>query len=126
MGRLNFKTTKEKLEEVFSAYGKINRVSLVLDKNTGQSKGYAFIEFMESRQAEIAFRRADGKKIDDFAVIVDMEQARIDKYWLPRRLGGGRGGEKRKATKGHSELMKEIKREFRKEVEREKEKQGKV
>ena len=50
-----------------------------------------------------------------------MEQARIDRYWLPMRLGGGKGGSSRKATKEHSEYIKDIKRELRKQQDQEKE-----
>lgn len=81
----------------------------------GKSRGYGFIEYEEQRHAEIAYRRGEGRKIDDFRVKVDYELARIDKYWLPRRLGGGKGGENRKGTKEHDEYIKEIKRDLRKE-----------
>lgn len=115
VGRLNFKTDERTLEENFSIYGTIKRLKLVRDVNTQKSKGYAFIEFAESRQAEIAYRRADYKRIDDKYILVDMEQARVDKYWLPRRLGGGKGGDTRQASKEHQEYLKEIKREIRKQ-----------
>ena len=79
----------------------------------GKSRGYAFIEYHETRHAEIAYKRAHGKRIDDFNILVDMESARTDRYWLPRRLGGGKGGDSRKATKEHDAYLKEIKRELR-------------
>jgi RNA recognition motif-containing protein len=99
VGRLNYNTDEKKLEEHFSLYGNIKRVKVVRDINTNRSKGYAFIEYQETRQAEIAYRRADSKRIDDKIIIVDIEQARVDRYWLPKKLGGGKGGETRKANK---------------------------
>ena len=41
---------------------------------------------------------------------MDKEQARIDKRWLPKRLGGGRGGETRKANQEEKDLIKEIRK----------------
>lgn len=83
------------------------------DIYTNRSKGYAFIEYSEPRNAEIAYKRADAKRIDNKVILVDMEKARLDETWLPRRLGGGKGGEKRKATKEHQEYIKSIRRELR-------------
>ena len=45
-------------------------------------------------------------------MLVDKELARVDKYWLPRRLGGGKGGENRK-NKDEELYIKEIRRELR-------------
>ena len=63
----------------------------------------------------MAFNRGDGRKIDDQHVLVDKELARIDKYWLPRRLGGGKGGRRNNEEEA---LIKEIKREMRREREK--------
>lgn len=79
---------------------------------TGKSKGYAFIEYEESRSAEIAYNRGDGKRIDGRRVIVDRELGRIDRDWIPRRLGGGKGGETRR-NKEEELYIKDIKKELR-------------
>jgi U1 small nuclear ribonucleoprotein len=115
VGRLNYKTDETKLEENFGIYGTIKHLKIVRNIHTNKSKGYAFIEFAETRQAEIAYKRADYKRIDDTNILVDMEQARIDKYWLPKRLGGGKGGDKRRANKEHQDYIREIKRDLRKQ-----------
>ena len=86
---------------------------MVRNEKTNESKGYCFIEYAETRDAEIAYNRADRMKIDDKVIIVDREQARVDKYWLPRRLGGGKGGDTRKAPKEHQEYLKDIRRVVR-------------
>lgn len=79
---------------------------------TGKSKGYAFIEFKERRSAEMAYDRADGRRIDGKSILVDKELARTDKYWLPRRLGGGKGGDKRR-NREEDKYLREIRKEFR-------------
>lgn len=113
VGRLNYKTDERRLEEHFSMYGNIRRIRLVRDIHSNKSKGYAFIEFSESRQAEIAYSRAHNKRIDDRQILVDMEQARVDKYWLPMRLGGGKGGDTRKASKEHQEWLRALRKEIK-------------
>jgi len=66
-------------------------VRLVKDKD-GKPRGYAFIEFEKERHMRTAYKQADGKKIDDRRVLVDVERGRTVKGWRPRRLGGGLGG----------------------------------
>lgn len=101
VGRLSYKTDEQKLEDNFGHYGTIKHLRIVRDIHSQKSKGYAFIEFADAKSAELAYRRADNKRIDDKNILVDMEQARIDKYWYPTRLGGGKGGETRRGTQEH-------------------------
>ena len=54
-------------------------------------------------------------KIDGVYVLVDRELARTDRYWLPRRLGGGKG-DTRRGTQSEIDFVKEIKRELKKEA----------
>lgn len=94
VSRLNPLTTEEKLHEVFSKYGDIQRLRLVRDIVTGYSKGYAFIEYKEERSVVRARRDANKLVVDQHEVFVDFEQERSLKGWVPRRLGGGQGGKK--------------------------------
>ena len=112
VGRLNYKTDEQELGRVFGAYGEIKRLRIVRDINTDYSKGYAFIEYQEKRSAEIAYNRGHRRIIDDSTVIVDREMCRIDSHWVPRRLGGGKGGESRRNVK-EEQYIREIKRELR-------------
>ncbi|KAM4620264.1 U11/U12 small nuclear ribonucleoprotein 35 kDa protein [Polymixia lowei] len=94
VARLNPQTTEDKLHEVFSKYGDINRLRLVRDIVTGFSKGYAFIEYKEERSIVRARRDANKLVVDQHELFVDFEQERTLKGWVPRRLGGGQGGKK--------------------------------
>ncbi|KAM9846570.1 U11/U12 small nuclear ribonucleoprotein 35 kDa protein [Aulostomus maculatus] len=94
VSRLNPQTTDEKLHQVFSKYGDIQRLRLVRDIVTGFSKGYAFIEYKEERSVVRARRDANRLVVDQHEVFVDFEQERTLKGWVPRRLGGGLGGKK--------------------------------
>ncbi|KAL9327760.1 hypothetical protein ACSQ67_002763 [Phaseolus vulgaris] len=66
-------------------------VRLVADKETNKPKGYAFIEFLHTRDMKAAYKQADGRKIDGRRVLVDVERGRTVPNWRPRRLGGGLG-----------------------------------
>lgn len=91
---LNPLTTEEKLHQVFSKYGDIQRLRLVRDIVTGFSKQYAFVEYKEERSVVRARRDANKLVVDQQEVFVDFEQERTLKGWVPRRLGGGQGGKK--------------------------------
>ena len=85
------KTSFNYIKRSFENYGDIKRVRLIKNKE-GKSRGYAFLEFKDTSGAKLAYDKADGKRIDGVHILVDWELARIDKKWLPRRLGGGKGG----------------------------------
>jgi len=94
IGRINFKTSEEVLEKVFSKYGPIKSLRLVRDIVTGFSKGYAFIEYKHRSDAKYAHANAFRLKLDERELLVEYEQERTLKGWRPRRLGGGFGGYK--------------------------------
>jgi len=87
-------------------------VRVVKNIHTGKSRGYAFIEFRDQTGAQVAYDKADGRRLDGKFIMVDWDLARIDKRWLPRRLGGGKGGETRK-NKAEEDLVRELRKEIR-------------
>ncbi|XP_047263186.1 U1 small nuclear ribonucleoprotein 70 kDa isoform X4 [Capsicum annuum] len=68
-----------------------SKVRLVMDKTNNKPRGYAFIEYVHTRDMKAAYKQADGKKIDNRRVLVDVERGRTVPNWRPRRLGGGLG-----------------------------------
>lgn len=54
---------EQALAELFKAYGKIRDCTLVLDKNTGKSKGFGFVEMALDHEAEIAIKELHGSKV---------------------------------------------------------------
>lgn len=97
VGRLSYEATERKLRREFEEYGPVKRVRIVHDKTTGKPRGYAFIEFEHKSDMKEAYKRGDGLKIEGRRCIVDIERGRTVPGWKPRRLGGGKGGESRKA-----------------------------
>lgn len=94
VARLSFATTEATLDQFFAQFGRVRRLRLVRDVVTQQSKGYAFVEFAETRGFERAYRRAHRQSIDGAEILVDYERSRVMKGWKPRRLGGGLSGRK--------------------------------
>ncbi|KAJ6997187.1 U1 small nuclear ribonucleoprotein 70 kDa-like [Populus alba x Populus x berolinensis] len=67
------------------------QVCMVADKVSNKPRGYAFIEYMHTRDMKAAYKQADGRKLDGRRVLVDVERGRTVPNWRPRRLGGGLG-----------------------------------
>lgn len=68
VGGLSQSTTKETLTEAFSAFGELTDVSLIMDRETGNSRGFAFISFSDGKDADSAMSKLhetelDGRKI---------------------------------------------------------------
>jgi U11/U12 small nuclear ribonucleoprotein SNRNP35 len=61
---------------------------------TGLSEGYGFVTFERTFAAQDAYKDAHRRVLDDHRILVDYEQGRTLKGWIPRRLGGGFGGKK--------------------------------
>jgi len=91
VARLSYETTEHKMKREFEVYGPIKRVRLVNDNVTNKPRGYAFVEYMHTRDMKTAYKQADGRKIDNRRVLVDVERGRTVPNWRPRRLGGGLG-----------------------------------
>ncbi|XP_065015972.1 U1 small nuclear ribonucleoprotein 70 kDa-like [Musa acuminata AAA Group] len=91
VARLNYETTEHRIKREFETYGPIKRVRLITDKVVNKPRGYAFIEYMHTRDMKTAYKQADGRKLDNRRVLVDVERGRTVPNWRPRRLGGGLG-----------------------------------
>ncbi|CAJ1942577.1 unnamed protein product [Sphenostylis stenocarpa] len=91
VARLSYETTESRIKREFESYGAIKRVRLITDTETNKPKGYAFIEYLHTRDMKAAYKQADGRKIEGRRVLVDVERGRTVPNWRPRRLGGGLG-----------------------------------
>ena len=54
VGNLSFRTTQEEIHQIFANYGAVERVNLVTDRDSGQSRGFAFVEMTNGNEAEAA------------------------------------------------------------------------
>jgi cold-inducible RNA-binding protein len=88
VGNLSYQTTEQELETAFSSYGTVERASVVRDRDTGQPRGFAFVEMTNSQEAAQAIQGLDGRDINGRAVKVNEARPKED-----RGSGGGnRGG----------------------------------
>ena len=82
VGNLSFQTTEETLRPKFEAFGEVASVSVITDKYTGRSRGFAFVEMPSDDQANAAIEGLNGTELDGRSLKVN--QAR------PKRSQGGR------------------------------------
>jgi cold-inducible RNA-binding protein len=84
VGNLSFKVTSDDLREIFEQYGEVKSASVVMDRETGRSRGFGFVE-MNSGGSE-AIKGLNGKEHDGRALTVNEARPREP------RSGGGGGG----------------------------------
>jgi RNA recognition motif-containing protein len=86
VGNLSFRTTSEELREAFSAVGTVESASLIEDRETGRSRGFAFVEMSTPEEAAAAIEAFNGKDFGGRNLTVNEAKPRTD------RDRGGRGG----------------------------------
>jgi cold-inducible RNA-binding protein len=90
VGNLSFDATEEDLRTAFGAFGEVAAVSIITDRETGRSRGFAFVEMPDDGQAKAAITEMNLKEIQGRAVTVNEARPKTDR---PRSGGGGgRGG----------------------------------
>ena len=98
IGNLSFNTTEAGLREAFSQVGEVTSVVVMMDKMTGRSRGFAFVEMATDETAQAAIDKFNGQDLDGRNLTVN--EARPMTERPPRRpmgsgFGGGRGGSDR-------------------------------
>lgn len=84
VGNLSFETTREELQAAFANFGTVEKVDIVRDRDSGQPRGFAFVEMSDRSSAETAISRLNGTEMNGRALNVN--EAR------PKTSGGGGGG----------------------------------
>ena len=88
VGNLAFNTTEQDLQEQFSQYGQIRSTSIITDRDTGRSRGFAFIELDSKESAQAAIQALNGRDLDGRALTVNEAKPREDRGGF----GGGGSG----------------------------------
>lgn len=86
VGNLNFRTTEQQLAAALSAAGEITHIHIGTDRETGRSRGFAFVEFSNEAGAAEAIKRFDGQEVDGRKLRVNTAEDR------PRRSDAARFG----------------------------------
>ena len=90
VGSLSFDTTEDTLKDLFSQAGTVDSVSIVMDKFSGRSKGFAFVEMSSNEEAKKAIEMFNGKELDGRNIIVDEAKPMVKKPF--RKFSGNNRG----------------------------------
>jgi cold-inducible RNA-binding protein len=86
VGNLSFGATEDAVRSLFEAYGTVDRVNVVTDRDTGRARGFGFVEMSVNAEADRAIAGLNGKELDGRALNVNEARPKED------RGGGGGGG----------------------------------
>lgn len=87
VGNLAFGVTDSALAELFSQFGSVNSAQIIMDRDTGRSKGFGFVEMSSDQEAQAAISALDNKEHDGRALKVNEAKPKEN-----RSFGGGGGG----------------------------------
>ena len=87
VGNLSYEATEEELREAFGAHGQVESVTIIRDRDTGRSKGFAFVEMPSSAEAQAGINALNGNEFHERALTVNEARPREE-----RGFGGGGGG----------------------------------
>jgi RNA recognition motif-containing protein len=93
VGNLSFDTTTEAIRETFAALGTVEDVFVATDRDTGRSRGFAFVTMGSNEEAANAIERLNGKLVDGRPLRVNEAQERVERGsgGAGRSSGNGRG-----------------------------------
>jgi len=87
VGNCSFDVTEQQLNDVFAAYGEVNTVNVITDRDTGRPRGFAFVEMSDAASAQAAIRGVNGTDLGGRTLNVNEAK--------PKNEGGGGGGGRR-------------------------------
>ncbi|MCX6623532.1 MAG: RNA-binding protein [Acidobacteria bacterium] len=94
VGNLSFKTTQDELQAAFASYGSVERVNIVTDRDSGQPRGFAFVEMTDRAAAENAISQLNGADLNGRAMNVNEARPKMQggsAHGSRGDSGGGRG-----------------------------------
>lgn len=89
VGGISYNTTEESLKNAFSEAGTVESATIIIDKMSGRSKGFGFVEMATDEDAAKAIEMMNGKELDGRTITVNEARPMQDR---PRRDNRGRGG----------------------------------
>jgi len=90
VGNLSFNTNEDELRQAFEAYGQVDRVSILTDRDTGRSRGFGFVEMANNEDGEKAIAALNGSQLGGRTINVNEARPKTE-----RSAGGGGGGRDR-------------------------------
>jgi RNA recognition motif-containing protein len=95
VGNLSFQTTEDSVRTVFAEIGEVTEVQIVLDRMSGQSRGFGFVTMGSGQATTDAISRLNGALLDGRALRVNEAEERQARDGGSRNAGGGGGGQRK-------------------------------
>lgn len=92
VGNLSYQTMENDLQDYFSQAGVVTSVNLMMDKMTGKSRGFAFVEFSSQEEANKAIEQFHNKEFQGRPLTVNVARPREERPQQQQRWGGGNRG----------------------------------
>jgi RNA recognition motif-containing protein len=92
VGNLAYGVTDSTLEQMFAAYGSVQSAQVIMDRDTGRSKGFGFVEMGSDQEAQAAIAGLSGKEVEGRSLTVNEARPREERGSGRGGPGGGRGG----------------------------------
>lgn len=89
VGNLSYNVRDEDLQQAFAQYGSVSSAKVMMDRDTGRSKGFGFVEMGSDAEAQSAINGMNGQSLDGRAIVVNEARPREER---PGGFGGGRPG----------------------------------
>ena len=94
VGNMPYSTSEEELSALFGTHGNVSRIHIVMDRDTGRAKGFAFVEMPNDAEARAALEALNGSPMGGRALVVTEARPREEKPRGERRPFGNRGGDR--------------------------------
>lgn len=95
VGNLDFHTSEDELRQLFAQYGNVDRVSLMTDRDTGRSRGFAFVEMTNREDGEKAIAALNGTQLGSRTINVNEARPKTERTGGSFDRGGARRGNRR-------------------------------
>ena len=79
VGNMRYSVTSEDLSEMFKEYGDVEEATVIMDRETGRSKGFGFVEMQSNPDADRAMKALNGKQVDGRALMVNQARPRANR-----------------------------------------------
>ena len=89
---LDFNTSEDELRTMFEAYGQVDRVSIMTDRDTGRSRGFGFVEMANAEDGEKAIAALNGSQLGGRTLNVNEARPKVERSGGGGKDRGGRGG----------------------------------
>ena len=94
VGNLSFNSTEDSVRQAFSAFGEVTSVHMVTDRDSGQPRGFGFVEMAGSKEGQAAIDGLNGTELDGRSLNVNEARPRPE-----RDFGGGGGGGRKRSPR---------------------------